>query len=72
MGIATVANVEAGIITSEPFLILYFLIREDNANKFADEPELVATAYLVPIKLENFFSNCFTLFPCDRLSDKKT
>ena len=60
------------MITSEPFLILYFLIKADSAIKFADEPELVATAYFVPIKLENFFSNWFTLFPCVKSFERKT
>ena len=41
-GIATVAKVAAGIITSSPSCRLYFSFNARSANKLADEPELTA------------------------------
>ena len=47
------------MIISDPFLKL----KEDKANKFADEPELTINPYFFPNIFETDFSSCFTFLP---------
>ena len=61
-----VAQVTAGVSTSEPDLTLLEnlgLVKIDNANRFALEPEFTITEYLEPIYLAKLISNFFTFFP---------
>ena len=65
----------AGIKTSSPNLSLFFFkkfIRPKRANKFADYTELTINAYLVPIYLENSFSNFFVIFPMVIFFERRT
>ena len=52
-------NVLAAVITSSPG----FISRTFKLNFIASVPELTPTAYFVPIKLANFFSNIVNSFP---------
>ena len=61
IGLTVVGNPAARVITSSPeFNFLSpnsFDIKEETAKRFAEEPELVVKAKLIPIYFDNCFSN---------------
>tara|TARA_B110000238_G_C16088735_1_gene422822 strand:- start:846 stop:1133 length:288 start_codon:yes stop_codon:yes gene_type:complete len=65
----------AGIITSEPAGIIFLdngFVKQDTANKFAEDPELVITAYLAPIFFAKMYSNFLVIFDIVIRLERKT
>ena len=56
IGIATVANVDAGMITSSLFFKLKIFLIAFKAIKFVDDPELVAIPFAI-INIRKIFQN---------------